>query len=39
MRVLNALLLTLIVATTISGSVVYGRPAPNHYWHPCYRCY
>jgi len=28
--------LTLIVATTVSGCVVYGRPAPYHYWHPCY---
>ncbi len=39
MRLLNALLLTLVLATTLSGCVVYGRPGPYHYWHPCYRCY
>ena len=37
MRILSALLLTLILAGTVSGCVVYGRP--YHPWHPCYRCY
>jgi len=39
MRLLNALLLTLVLATSLSGCVVYGRPGPYHYWRPCYRCY
>lgn len=39
MRNLNALLVTLIRAGTVSGCVVYTRPGPYHYGHPCYRCY
>jgi len=39
MRILNALLVTLILAGTVSGCVVHTRPGPYHYWHPCYRCY
>ncbi len=37
MRILNALLVTLILTGAVGGCVVYGRP--YHYWHPCYRCY
>ncbi len=39
MRILKTLLVTLILAATVSGCVVYTRPGPYHYWHPCYRCY
>ena len=39
MRILSTLLATLILAGAVSGCVVYTRPGPYHYWHPCYRCY
>ena len=37
MRVLSAILVTVMLAGAVSGCVVYGRP--YHPWHPCYRCY
>jgi hypothetical protein len=37
MRILSAILVTVMLAGAVSGCVVYGRP--YHYWHPCYRCY
>ena len=37
MRILSAILVTVMLAGAVSGCVVYGRP--YHPWHPCYRCY